>query len=56
VIRERLTQYELATRPVLDFFRQAGVAMFEVEGASAPPEAITHSICEKLGQQGWAAR
>jgi adenylate kinase len=56
VIRERLAQYDLATRPVLDYFRGAGVAMFEVEGACAPPDAIANGICEKLGDSGRAVK
>jgi adenylate kinase len=48
VIRERLAQYDLATHPVLDYFRGAGVAMLEVEGAGAAPDAIAKGICGKL--------
>jgi adenylate kinase len=48
VIRERLAQYDLATRPVLDYFRGLGVAMVEVEGC-ATPDAIAKGICRKLG-------
>jgi adenylate kinase len=49
VIRERLAQYELATRPVLDYFRSAGVAMLEVNGAGASPDSIAQGICAQLG-------
>jgi adenylate kinase len=56
VIRERLTQYASETRPVLDYFRQAGVKMFETEGAGASPEEISRSICERLGEQGWTTK
>jgi adenylate kinase len=56
VIRERLEQYELETRPVLDYFRQAGVPMVEVEGAGAAPEAIAAGICSNLAEQGKATK
>lgn len=56
VIRERLKQYELETRPVLDYFRQAGVPMVEVEGAGAAPEAIAAEICSNLAQQSRATK
>jgi adenylate kinase len=56
VIRERLKQYELETRPVLNYFRQAGVPMVEVEGAGAAPEAIAAGICGNLAKRGKAAK
>lgn len=56
VIRERLEQYELQTRPLLEYFRQAGVAMFEIQGAGAAPDAIAKCICEKLAVSGRALK
>jgi adenylate kinase len=56
VIRERLRQYDLETRPVLDYFRRSGVPMVEVEGAGAAPEAIAAGICGNLAQQGRATK
>jgi adenylate kinase len=52
VIRERLRQYDSETRPVLEYFRSSGVAMVEIEAASAAPETIAGSICERLKGQG----
>jgi adenylate kinase len=52
VIRERLTQYELQTRPILDFFREAGVPMFEIQAADATPEQIAEQICRWLVSEG----
>ncbi|MBV8896986.1 MAG: hypothetical protein JO051_10780, partial [Acidobacteriaceae bacterium] len=52
VIRERLAQYETQTRPLLDYFRQEGVPVFEVGGASATPEQISHRICGELRAAG----
>ncbi len=52
VIRERLNQYDLQTRPLLDYFRQAGLPMIETQGASKQPEQIERSICEALTAAG----
>lgn len=52
VIRERLQQYELQTRPVLDYFAQAGLPMIETQGASRAPEDIVAAICESLSEAG----
>jgi adenylate kinase len=52
VIRERLQQYELQTRPVLDYFEQAGLPMIETQGASRAPELIVATICESLSEAG----
>ena len=38
VIRERLDQYEVQTRPLLEFFRTTGVPMVEVVAANAAPK------------------
>jgi adenylate kinase len=48
VIRERLTQYDMQTRPLLNYFRQAGVPVIEVNGAGASPEKIMQEICQSL--------
>ena len=45
VIRERLHQYELQTRPLLEFFGKAGVRIFEIAGGSADPASISAGIC-----------
>lgn len=52
VIRERLTQYEIQTQPILDFFREAGVPMFEIQAADATPDQIAHQICGWLSSNG----
>jgi hypothetical protein len=43
----------MQTRPVLDFFRQAGVPMFEVNAAEAAPEQISQEICRSLRSAGF---
>ncbi len=52
VIRERLNQYELQTRPLLEFFRQAGVPMLEINAADGAPEQISQEICQSLRSAG----
>lgn len=52
VIRERLHEYESQTRPILNYFREARVPMFEINGAGAPPERIMRQICESLASSG----
>jgi adenylate kinase len=56
VIRERLEQYELQTRPLLEYFQRVGVVLFEIQGAGATPDAITKCICGKLAVSGRTVR
>jgi adenylate kinase len=52
VIRERLEQYDLQTRPLLDFFRKANVPMVEVDAAKAAPKDISLQILGELSSAG----
>jgi adenylate kinase len=52
VIRQRLSEYESLTRPLLEFFRQTGVPVFETSGAGATPEQISTRICGELKSSG----
>ena len=52
VIRERLEQYELQTRPLLDFFLKTGVPMFEIDAADASPADISERILTSLHSAG----
>lgn len=52
VIRERLHEYESQTRPVVNYFREAGVPLIEIDGAGARPEQIVRRICESLTLAG----
>jgi adenylate kinase len=52
VIRERLEQYEVQTRPLLDFFRRTSVPMIEVDAANAAPKDISLQILGKLSTAG----
>ena len=52
VIRARLDAYESQTRPILNYFRDAGVPVVEVKGASRQPEDIVAEICDDLIKEG----
>jgi len=47
-IRERLDTYERQTRPVLEYYRTAPVAMLDVDGSQEPPERVSEQICLSL--------
>ncbi len=51
VIRERLNQYDMQTRPLLNYFRQAGVPIFEING-EATPERVVRQVCDSLVSAG----
>lgn len=50
VIRERLDAYEHQTRPVLDYFRQKGRRLYEVDASHAAPEELFQQICGMIRQ------
>jgi len=52
VIRERLHEYDVQTVPILNFFRQAKVPVFEISGAGATPQQIMQRICDTLAGSG----
>ena len=52
VIRERLREYDRQTLPILGFFRQAGVPLFEVAASDAAPDVIKEEICGVLSRSG----
>jgi adenylate kinase len=52
VIRERLREYDSQTVPILNFFREAGVPMIEVNAGEAAPDQISRQICADLAQSG----
>jgi adenylate kinase len=55
VVSERLRAYGEQTRPVLDFLRNAGYKVWDVEGADAPPAAIAKRIEELVRRELAAA-
>ncbi len=52
VIRERLLEYDRQTVPILNFFREAGVSVFEIQGGLATPDGIMHEIHDALIAEG----
>jgi adenylate kinase len=52
VIRERLEQYEVQTRPLLEFFEKTSVPMIEVAAANAAPQEISLHILGSLTAAG----
>jgi adenylate kinase len=44
VIRRRLREYDVETRPVLDYFRSGGFRILEVEASQDAPEALSKTI------------
>jgi adenylate kinase len=48
VIRERLDTYERQTRPLLEFFREKGRRLLEVNAGMDTPEAVSHTICKLI--------
>jgi adenylate kinase len=52
VIRERLHEYDVQTVPILNFFRESGVPLFEVNAGDAPPEQVRQRVCNQLVEAG----
>ena len=48
VIRERLETYERQTRPLLDFFREQGRRLVEVNAGVDSPESVSQKICRLI--------
>ncbi len=48
VIRERLEAYERQTRPVLDYCREAGRRVVEVDAGNDPPDRVFEKICRAM--------
>ena len=48
VVRERLAQYEAQTRPVIEYFRDSGARLFDVDASKDRPEVVFGRIQEML--------
>jgi adenylate kinase len=48
VIRGRLDAYERQTRPVLDYFRNTGHPVIEVDASHDPPETVYQNVCRAM--------
>ena len=52
VIRERLRAYDSQTVPILSFFRNAGVSLFEISGGDDSPQRVLERIRKALAESG----
>jgi adenylate kinase len=48
VIRERLDEYEKQTRPLIDFFRETGNRLYEIDASHDNPQAVFGKIEELI--------
>src|SRR6266536_5486837 len=48
VIRERLDAYHQQTRPVLEYFRQSGHRVVEVDASHDSPDTVYRKICQTM--------
>jgi adenylate kinase len=48
VIRQRLAQYESQSRPLIEFFRERGRRLFEIDASHATPEALLIQVCRTI--------
>ena len=48
VVRERLAAYEEKTRPLLDYFRQTGRRIVEIDSSTLKPEGVFEKILEQV--------
>ncbi len=52
IIRERLGAYERQTQPLIDYFRQKGRRLLEIDASSDPPQALVQKICGVIQENG----
>lgn len=45
VIRKRLEAFESLTRPLLEYFRETGRRLFEIDASSRTPQSVAEEIC-----------
>jgi adenylate kinase len=45
VIRRRLEEYDVQTKPLVEYFRKRGMVYHEVDGSNGSPQAIAERIC-----------
>ena len=48
VVRRRLEEYDVQTKPLVEYFRQHGVPYHEVDGDEGTPQTIANRICGLL--------
>jgi adenylate kinase len=50
VIRQRLEEYEVQTKPLLEYFFKSHVPCFGVDGSEGTPQIISQQICALVSQ------
>jgi adenylate kinase len=48
VIRQRLAEYESQSRPLIEFFREKGRRLFEIDASGQTPEALLSEVCRTI--------
>jgi len=48
VIRQRLEQYETQSRPLIEFFREKGRRLIELDASDQTPEAVLMQVCRTI--------
>jgi adenylate kinase len=48
VIRERLAAYETQSRPLIEFFREQGRPLYEIDASQQTPEALLFQVCRTI--------
>jgi adenylate kinase len=52
IIQERLSAYDRQTQPLIDYFRQKGRRLLEIDASSDPPQALVQKICGVIQGNG----
>ena len=52
VIHQRLEAYEQQTRPLIDYFREKGRRLLEIDASTDPPQALVQKICLAIREDG----
>lgn len=48
VIRQRLAEYESQSRPLIEFFREKGRRLYEIDAGDRTPEALLVQVCRTI--------
>jgi adenylate kinase len=48
VVRERLAAYESQSRPLIEYFREKGRRLFEIDAGTGTPEALLFQVCRTI--------
>jgi len=48
VIRQRLAAYESQSRPLIDFFREKGRRLYEIDASDQTPEGLAYQVCRTV--------